>query len=40
MRSAIEAAGIRLIFEKNGVTAGILRQDAVADYRKKLIPIR
>ena len=31
MRRAIEAAGIRLVFDKNGAAAGILRQDANAD---------
>jgi hypothetical protein len=27
MRRAIEAAGIRLVFDRNGAAAGILRQD-------------
>ena len=31
MRRAIEAAGIRLVFDKNGTAAGILRQDADPD---------
>jgi DNA-binding transcriptional regulator YiaG len=31
MRRAIEAAGIRLVFDGNGTAAGILRQDANAD---------
>jgi DNA-binding transcriptional regulator YiaG len=31
MRRAIEAAGIRLVFDKNGAAAGILRQDADPD---------
>jgi len=31
MQRAIEAAGIRLVFEKNGAAAGILRQDADPD---------
>jgi transcriptional regulator with XRE-family HTH domain len=31
MRRTIEAAGIRLVFDKNGAAAGILRQDANAD---------
>jgi ribosome-binding protein aMBF1 (putative translation factor) len=31
MRSAIEAAGIRLVFDKSGAAAGILRRDADLD---------
>lgn len=31
MRRAIEAAGIRLVFDRDGGAAGILRQDADAD---------
>jgi DNA-binding transcriptional regulator YiaG len=31
MRRAIEAAGIRLVFDQNGTAAGILRQDANPD---------
>jgi transcriptional regulator with XRE-family HTH domain len=31
MRRAIEAAGIRLIFDRDGTAAGILRQDAHPD---------
>jgi hypothetical protein len=31
MRRAIEAAGFRLVFEKNGAAAGILRKDADPD---------
>src|SRR5262249_43191240 len=31
MRRAIEAAGVRLVFDKNGTPAGILRYDADAD---------
>jgi transcriptional regulator with XRE-family HTH domain len=31
MRGAIEAAGIRLLFDKNGAAAGVLRQDADLD---------
>ena len=31
MRRAIEAAGVRLVFDKNGAAAGILRQDANPD---------
>jgi hypothetical protein len=31
MRRAIETAGIRLVFDKNGAAAGILRQDAGID---------
>src|SRR5215471_2884423 len=31
MRRAIEAAGVRPVFDKNGSAAGILRQDAEPD---------
>jgi hypothetical protein len=31
MRRAIEEAGIRLVFDRNGAAAGILRQDADPD---------
>jgi DNA-binding transcriptional regulator YiaG len=31
MRQAIEAAGVRLVFDKNGAAVGILRQDAEPD---------
>jgi DNA-binding transcriptional regulator YiaG len=31
MRGAIEAAGVRLVFDKNGAAAGILRQDSDPD---------
>jgi hypothetical protein len=31
MRRVIEAAGVRLVFDKNGTAAGILRQDADPD---------
>jgi hypothetical protein len=31
MRRAIEEAGIRLVFDRTGVAAGILRQDADLD---------
>jgi len=31
MRRVIEAAGIRLLFNKNGAAAGIVRQDVGAD---------
>ena len=31
MRRAVEAAGIRLVFDKNGAAAGILRVDADPD---------
>jgi hypothetical protein len=31
IRRVIEAAGIRLVFDKDGGAAGILRQDADAD---------
>ena len=31
MRRAIEAAGIRLVFDRNGAEAGILPQDADPD---------
>jgi hypothetical protein len=31
MRRAVEAAGIRLVFDRNGAAAGILRQDAEPD---------
>ena len=31
MRRAIEAAGIRLVFDRSGAAAGILRRDADAD---------
>jgi DNA-binding transcriptional regulator YiaG len=31
MRRAIEAAGIRLVFNQNGTAAGILRRDADPD---------
>jgi hypothetical protein len=31
MRRAIEEAGIRLVFDRTGAAAGILRQDAVPD---------
>jgi transcriptional regulator with XRE-family HTH domain len=31
MRHAIEAAGVQLLFDKSGVAAGILRQDADLD---------
>src|SRR5689334_8251195 len=31
MQQAIEAAGIRLVFDKEGAAAGILRQDADPD---------
>ena len=31
IRSAIEAGGITLVFDKNGAAAGILRQDADPD---------
>ena len=31
MRRAIEAAGIRLVFDEDGTAAGILRQDANPD---------
>jgi hypothetical protein len=31
MRRAIEEAGIRLVFDRNGAAAGILRQDAEPD---------
>jgi hypothetical protein len=31
MRRAIEEAGIRLLFDKNGTAAGVLCQDAVRD---------
>ena len=35
MRRAIEAAGVRLVFDKNGAAAGILRQDAASDLSSK-----
>jgi ribosome-binding protein aMBF1 (putative translation factor) len=31
MRQAIEEAGIRLVFDRNGAAAGILRDDAEPD---------
>ena len=31
MRRVIEAAGIRLVFDRNGAAAGILREDADLD---------
>jgi len=31
MRRAIQSAGLRLIFDRNGAAAGILRQDADPD---------
>jgi transcriptional regulator with XRE-family HTH domain len=34
MRRAVEVAGIRLVFDKNGAGAGILRQDADPDLER------
>ena len=34
MRRAIEAGGVRLVFDKNGTAAGILREDADLDLRR------
>jgi hypothetical protein len=31
MQQAIEAAGVRLMFDKDGVAAGVVRQDADLD---------
>jgi hypothetical protein len=31
MRRAIDAAGVRLVFDRDGTAAGILRQDANPD---------
>jgi hypothetical protein len=35
MRRAIEAAGVRLVFDQDGSAAGILRQDANPDLSEK-----
>jgi hypothetical protein len=36
MRRAIEAAGIRLVFDRTGAAAGILRQDEDLDLSRDL----
>jgi transcriptional regulator with XRE-family HTH domain len=36
MRRAIEAAGIRVVFDQDGTAAGILRQDANPDLSTRL----
>jgi hypothetical protein len=35
MRRAIEAAGVRLVFDRNGKAAGVLLQNAEIDFSKE-----
>jgi hypothetical protein len=35
MRRAIEAEGVRLLFDKNGTAVGIIRQDVDPDLSRK-----
>ena len=37
MRRAIEAAGVRLVFDKNGTAAGVLRQDSDPDLSRNAL---